>query len=177
MAKLGIGDEAIPFSLPGVDGEAHSLSNHQEKAAVAVIFTCNHCPYARAWEDRIVSIQSDYRDQGLQVLAINANDADKYPNDGFTQMQQRAEEKDFNFPYLQDESQELAAAYGAERTPEVFLFDSDRKLAYHGAVDDNYDDPNAVQQNYLRDAIEAVLANAEPSTSETRPVGCTIKWK
>lgn len=177
MAKLGIGDEAIPFSLPGVDGEAHSLSNHQEKAAVAVIFTCNHCPYARAWEDRIVSIQNDYRDQGLQVLAINANDADKYPNDGFTQMQQCAEEKDFNFPYLQDESQELAAAYGAERTPEVFLFDSDRKLAYHGAVDDNYDDPNAVRENYLRDAIEAVLSGEGPSVSETRPVGCTIKWK
>lgn len=177
MAKLGIGDEAIPFSLPGVDGEAHSLSNHQEKAAVAVIFTCNHCPYARAWEDRIVSIQNDYRDQGLQVLAINANDADKYPNDGFTQMQQRAEEKDFNFPYLQDESQELAAAYGAERTPEVFLFDGDRKLTYHGTVDDNYDDPNAVQRNYLRDAIEAMLSGEGASLSETRPVGCTIKWK
>lgn len=177
MAKLGIGDEAIPFSLPGVDGEARSLSEYQDRAAVAVIFTCNHCPYARAWEDRIVLIQNDYKDRGVQVLAINANDADKYPDDGFTQMQKRAEEKNFNFPYLQDESQELAVAYDAERTPEVFLFDGDRKLAYHGAVDDNYDDPNAVRENYLRDAIEAVLSGEGPSVSETRPVGCTIKWK
>ena len=177
MAKLEIGDNAILFSLPGVDGDTHSLYEYQDKEAVAVIFTCNHCPYARAWEDRIVSIQSDYADRDIQVLAINANDADKYPDDGFPQMQQRAEEKNFSFPYLQDESQELAAAYGAERTPEVFLLDSDRKLVYHGAVDDNYDDPNAVQEHYLRDAIEAVLSDEEPSTSQTRPVGCTIKWK
>ena len=177
MAKLEIRDDAIPFSLPGVDGEAHSLSEHQDSAAVAVIFTCNHCPYARAWEDRIVSIQNDYGDRGLQVLAINANDAGKYPDDSFPKMQQRAEEKNFSFPYLQDESQEVAVAYGAGRTPEVFLFDGERKLAYHGAVDDNYDDPNAVRENYLRDAVEAVLASEEPSASQTRPVGCSIKWK
>ena len=146
MTKLAIGDEAIPFVLTGVDDEAHSLSDYEEKEAIAVIFTCNHCPYARAWEDRIVSIQDDYSAQGVQVLAINANDADKYPDDGFSKMQQRAEEKNFSFPYLQDESQELAAAYGAERTPEVFLFDSARKLAYYGAVDDNYDDPNAKER-------------------------------
>lgn len=177
MSKLNIGDEAIPFTLPGVDGEAYSLSNYQDKAAVAVVFTCNHCPYARAWEDRIVSIQNDYADQGVQVLAINANDAEKYPDDGFQQMQQRAGEKSFSFPYLHDESQEVATAYGAERIPEVFLFDGDRKLAYHGAVDDNYDDPNAVEERYLRDAIDAVLSGGEPPASETRPVGCTIKWK
>ena len=132
MANLSIGDEAIFFGLPGVDGVTHSLSDYGEKAAVAVIFTCNHCPYARAWEDRIVSIQSDYGSTGLQVLTINANDAEKYPDDDFPQMQQRAEAKGFNFPYLHDETQEIATAYGTERTPEVFLFDGDRKLAYHG---------------------------------------------
>ena len=177
MAKLGIGDEAVSFDLPGVDGETHSLSDYEGKAAVAVVFTCNHCPYARAWEDRIVSIQEDHSPSGLQVLAINANDADKYPDDGFPQMQQRAEEKGFNFPYLHDEPQEVAAAYGAERTPEVFLFNGDRRLVYHGAVDDNYDDPDDVQVAYLRDAVEAALAGDKPSTSQTRPVGCTIKWK
>ncbi len=177
MSNLDIGDKAIGFDLPGTDQETHSLSDYGEKAAVAVVFTCNHCPYARAWEDRIVSIQGDYSGSGLQVLAINANDADKYLDDGFPQMQQRAEEKGFNFPYLRDESQEVAAAYGAERTPEVFLFDGDGKLAYHGAVDDNYDDPDAVQNAYLRDAVEAVLAGKEPPTSQTRPVGCSIKWK
>ena len=177
MAKLEIGDDVLPFSLPGVDGEAHSLTAYQNKEAIIVIFTCNHCPYARAWEDRIVSIQNDYQDQGLQVLAVNANDADKYPDDGFPQMKQRAEEKGFSFPYLQDESQEVAVAYGAERTPEVFLLNGARKLVYHGAVDDNYDDPNAVREHYLRDSIDAVLAGEEPSTSHTSPVGCTIKWK
>ncbi len=177
MAKLEIGDDAIPFSLPGVDGDTHSLSAYQDKEAVAVIFTCNHCPYARAWEGRIVSIQNDYADQGVQVLAINANDAEKYPDDGFPRMHQRAEEKNFTFPYLHDESQEVASAYGAERTPEVFLFDGDRKLVYHGAVDDNYDDPDAVQENYLRDAVEAVLSGQGLSVSQTRTVGCTIKWK
>ncbi|MGF1471003.1 MAG: thioredoxin family protein [Rubrobacteraceae bacterium] len=177
MAKLSTGDEAIPFDLPGVDGENHALSGYPDKAAVAVIFTCNHCPYARAYEDRIVSIQSDYGSGGLQVLAISANDARKYPDDGFPQMQQRAEQKGFNFPYLHDESQEVAAAYGAERTPEVFLFDGDRKLVYHGAVDDNYDDPEHVRNHYLREAVEAALSGEEPPTSHTSPVGCTIKWK
>lgn len=177
MTNINAGDDAIPFELPGVDGETHKLADYEEKEAVAVIFTCNHCPYARAWEDRIVSIQDDYGSSGLQVIAINANDAEKYPDDGFPQMKQRAKEKGFNFPYLHDESQEVARAYGAERTPEVFLFDAARKLAYHGAVDDNYDDPDAVRDAYLRDAIEAVLSGERPSTPHTSPVGCTIKWK
>lgn len=177
MANLSIGDDAVPFELPGVDGQTRILSDYDEKSAVAVVFTCNHCPYARAWEDRIVSIQNDYDSRSLQVLAINANDAGKYPDDGFPQMQKRAEEKGFNFPYLHDESQEVAAAYGAERTPEVFLFDGDRKLAYHGAVDDNYDDPGSVREHYLRNAIEAVLSGEEPSNPHTSPVGCSIKWK
>ena len=177
MTNLSIGDEAAPFKLPGVDGETHSLTGQAEKAAVAVIFTCNHCPYARAWEDRIVSIQNDYASAGLQILAINANDADKYPDDSFPQMQQRAEEKGFNFPYLYDESQEVAATYGAERTPEVFLFDGDQNLVYHGAIDDNYDDPDEINTHYLREAVEAVLSEEEPPTSHTSPVGCSIKWK
>jgi peroxiredoxin len=177
MPNLNVGDETVPFELPGVDGKSHSLEDHQDKSAVAVIFTCNHCPYARAWEDRIVAIQNDYAGRGLQVLAINANDARKYPDDGFPQMRRRAEEKGFNFPYLHDASQEVAASYGAERTPEVFLFDGDGRLAYHGAVDDDYDDPAAVREHYLRDAVEAVLAGKEPPVTETRPVGCTIKWK
>ncbi len=177
MTNLSIGDEAVPFELPGVDGDTHSLSDYEEKAAVAIVFTCNHCPYARAWEDRIVSIQNDYGSGGLQVVAINANDAEKYPDDGFPQMQQRAGEKGFNFPYLHDESQEVATAYGAERTPEVFLFGGDRKLAYHGAIDDNYDDPDAVHNYYLREAIEAILSGEKPTTSHTSPVGCSIKWK
>lgn len=177
MPKFAIGDRAIPFELPGVDGGTHSLQDYVEKQAVVVVFSCNHCPYVRAWEDRMVQIQADYADQGVQLIAINANDADKYPDDGFDQMQERAEEKGFNFPYLRDDSQEVARAYGAERTPEVFLFDKDRRLQYHGTIDDNYDNPYAVKTHLLRNALDAVLVGVEPITQETIPVGCTIKWK
>jgi peroxiredoxin len=147
------------------------------KNAVVVIFSCNHCPYVRAWEDRLVQIQADYEAKGAQLVAINANDESKYPDDSFSKMKERAIEKKFNFPYLRDESQEVASAYGAQRTPEVFLFDKSGTLRYHGVVDDNYDEPAAVKRKYLRDALDAVLSGKVPLTAETMPVGCSIKWK
>ena len=177
MAKIRIGDRAIPFNLPGVDGTKHSSQEYSGKNAVVVIFSCNHCPYVQAWEDRMVQIQTDYASKGAQLVAINSNDASKYPEDSFVKMKERAREKRFNFPYLHDESQELARAYGAERTPEVFLFDKAGTLRYHGVIDDNYDDPASVRSKYLRDALDAVLSGKLPSTNETKPVGCTIKWK
>lgn len=177
MTNLQPGDRAIAFALPGVDGKAHALGDYADKNAVAVVFTCNHCPYARAWEDRFVQIQADYADKGVQIVAINANDAVKYPADSLDAMKQRASEKHFNFPYLQDESQEIARQYGAERTPEIFLFDKKGVLQYHGAPDDNHEDPNAVQHPYLRAALDAVLAGNAPAITQTPPVGCTIKWK
>jgi peroxiredoxin len=178
MANLKPGDKAIAFELPGVDDRRHALADYAEdKEAVAVIFTCNHCPYARAWEDRIVRIQADYADRGAQVIAINPNDPQKYPADSFPKMKERAQEKGFNFPYLYDESQEVARAYGAERTPEVFLFGKDGTLRYHGTVDDNYEDPGAVENHYLRDALDRALADEQPAVAETRPIGCTIKWR
>ena len=177
MANLKLGDKAVPFELPGVDDGSHALVDYADKETVAVVFTCNHCPYARAWEDRLIDIQADYASRGVQLVAINANDAKKYPDDSFPRMKERSEEKGFNFPYLYDESQEIARAYGASRTPEIFLFDKGGTLRYHGTVDDNYDDPAAVKTAYLREALEAVLAEREPSTAETTPVGCTIKWK
>jgi peroxiredoxin len=177
MANLRIGDKALPFNLAGVDGVNHSLGEYTGKDAVVVIFSCNHCPYVRAWEDRMVKIQNDYASRGVQLVAINANDAAKYPEDSFPNMKERAREKHFNFPYLRDESQEVARAYGAERTPEVFLFDKTATLRYHGVIDDNYDDPTAVKVKYLRDALDAVLSGTSPQTMETKPVGCSIKWK
>lgn len=177
MSKLKIGDKAIPFSLPGVDGHEHSLGDYADKEVVAVFFSCNHCPYVRAWEDRMVQIQANYADKGVQLIAINSNDVKKYPDDSFPKMRERAQEKGFNFPYLYDESQQLARLYGAERTPEFFVFDKDRVLRYHGAIDDNYDNPNAVKNHYLQDALDAVLAGQTPAIAETPPVGCTIKWK
>jgi len=177
MTALKIGDHAIPFNLPGVDGTTHNLNEYSGKVAVAVIFSCNHCPYVRAWEDRMIKIQADYASKGVQLIAINANDAAKYPEDSFAKMKERASEKHFNFPYLRDESQGVARAYGAERTPEVFLLDKTGSLRYHGAIDDNYDDSTKVKANYLRSALDAVISGTVPSTAETKPVGCTVKWK
>jgi peroxiredoxin len=177
MANLKPGDQAISFALPGVDDQQYTLADYADKEAVAVIFSCNHCPYVRAWEDRMVQIQADYATKGVQLIAVSSNDARKYPDDSFPRMKERAQEKGFNFPYLYDETQEIAHAYGAERTPEVFLFDQGGALCYHGAIDDNYDDPSAVQSHFLREALDAVLAGQVPSTAQTPPVGCTIKWR
>jgi peroxiredoxin len=177
MANLKIGDKAIPFNLPGVDDGNHSLAEYSGKNAVVVIFSCNHCPYVQAWEGRMVQTQKDYATKGVQLIAINANDDDKYPEDSFPRMKERARAKHFNFPYLRDESQEVARAYGAERTPEVFLFDKATTLRYHGVIDDNYDDETAVRVRFLRDALDSVLSGIQPSTIETKPVGCSIKWK
>ena len=177
MANLKTGDKAISFNLPGIDGANHALAEYSGKNAVAVIFSCNHCPYVRAWEDRMVQIQADYAPKGVQLVAINANDAVKYPEDSFEKMKERAKEKHFNFLYLRDEKQEVARAYGAERTPEVFLFDKAGTLRYHGVIDDNYDNPATVKVKYLRDAMDAVLSGKQPATADTKPVGCTIKWK
>lgn len=177
MAKLRIGDRAVPFRLPGVDGQEHAAEDYADRAVLVVIFSCNHCPYVRAWEDRMVAIQRDYGGRGAQFLVISANDAQKYPEDGFDRMKERAREKGFNFPYLYDETQDVARAYGAERTPEVFVFDRDRVLRYHGAIDDNYEDPAKVRAHYLRTALDALLAGQQLPAQETAPVGCTVKWK
>lgn len=131
----------------------------------------------RAWEDRILAIQADYANKGVQLIAINANDASRVPDDDFPSMKERAREKKFNFPYLRDEDQRTAKSYGAQRTPEVFLFDIHRVLRYHGTIDDNYDNPKAVKVHYLRNALDAILQDKRVAVEETAPVGCTIKWK
>ncbi len=177
MAKVRIGDRILPFRLPGTDGRMHAVEDYADRAVLVVIFSCNHCPYVQAWEDRMIALQRAYADRGVQFLLINSNDPEQYPEDSFPRMKERAEQKGYPFPYLYDETQEVARAYGAERTPEVFVFDRERVLRYHGAIDDNYEDPNAVKHHYLRDALEAVLAGREVPVSETRPVGCTIKWR
>jgi peroxiredoxin len=177
MTNLQPGDQSIDFTLPGVDGSKHTLGDYDNKSAVVVVFTCNHCPYALGWEGRFIEIQRDYAGKDVQIIAISANDAAKYPADNFDAMKQRASQQGFNFPYLYDESQAVAQAYGAERTPEIFLFDIHGVLKYHGAPDDNHEDPSAVQHAYLRDALDAVLAGQSPAIAQTQPVGCTIKWK
>ena len=177
MANLSMGDRAIDFELPGVDGENYSLQDVSAgKEATAVVFMCNHCPYVLAWLDRIIEAAREYAGEDVAFVGINANDAIKYPADSMERMQALAAERDLPFPYLRDESQEVARAYGAERTPEFFVFDRDLRLRYHGAPDSNYDDAEGAEP-YLQNALDAVLDDKAPPVQETPPVGCTIKWK
>lgn len=177
MASIALESRLVPFALEGTDGKVHRPEEYAGATVLGIIFTCNHCPYAQAWEGRLIEAQRAYADRGVQLLLINSNDPRKVPDDSFEQMQRRAAAKGYPFPYLFDETQEIAKAYGASRTPEIFLFDRTRVLRYHGAPDDNYDNPHAVQHAYLRGAIDALLTGGVPPVSETRPVGCTIKWK
>ena len=173
---IALATEAPTFDLPGVDGRRHSLGDYADTPALAVVWSCNHCPYVQAWEGRMIDLQREFGDRGFGLVAINSNDADAYPEDSFEAMQARAEDQGFNFDYLYDEDQSALNAYGAERTPEVFLFDGDRRLVYHGAIDDSRDE-TAVTRQYLRDALDAVLEGREPRIAETPPSGCSVKWR
>ena len=173
---LTLGMEAPGFDLPGVDGENHSLDSYGDAEAIVLVQSCNHCPWVQAWEGRLSAIARDYAERGVRVVAISSNDAESHPEDSFEEMQARSSAQGFAFEYLYDEPQSVARALGAERTPEVFLFDRDRRLVYHGAIDDDRDE-TAVGQHYLRDALDAVLAGREPAVGETPAVGCSVKWK
>lgn len=174
---LALHERLVPFTLPATDGSTVSSDQFADAPVLGVIFWCNHCPYVQAWEDRLIALQREYAGRGVRLVMISSNDPVAYPDDSFTAMQARAREKAYPFPYLFDETQEVARAFGATRTPEVFLFDRTRTLRYHGAPDDNVEDPAAVTRRYLRDAIEALLAGRDPATAATPPRGCTIKWK
>ena len=173
---LEIGSSAAGFSLPATDGKIYSLDAFNDKKLLLVIFSCNHCPYVQAYEERIKQIQSDFI-YDLKIAAISSNDANNYPEDSFEEMKKRSEQKQFNFPYLYDESQEIAKRYGATHTPEIFLFNENRELIFHGKIDDNWQDVNSVKSKYLRNAIEEYLAGKPISVPETFTIGCTIKWK
>lgn len=174
---LALRDEIVPFSLPATDGTRVSPEDLVDPRVLGVIFWCNHCPYVKAWEGRVIALQREYSGKGVQFVLVSSNDPVAYPDDSFAQMGARVSEKAYPFPYVFDESQQVAHAYGATRTPEAFLFGPDRTLRYHGAIDDNFEDPDAVTHNYLRDAIEALLEDKDPPVASTAPVGCTIKWK
>lgn len=174
---MQLGEQAKDFSLKGVDGKTYSLASFAHAKALVVVFSCNHCPYVKAVEDRLIDIQRDYAAKGAALVAINANDAVNYPEDSFDKMVARAQEKGFNFPYLRDDTQETARAYAATHTPHLFVFDGARKLAYTGKIDDNWQDAAAVKQRHLRDALDDLLAGRGVRVPETHAIGCTIKWK
>jgi peroxiredoxin len=174
--SVAVGTRAPAFTLPDTDGAEWSRSGEEPAPATVVVFTCNHCPYALAWHERIMQVARDYAERGVRFLAISSNDASRYPADSYDAMHRRVSADPWPMPYLYDESQEVAHAYGAKTTPDIFVLDAAGELAYRGAPDADYDDPS---QNaaWLRDALDAVLAGERPARAETRPVGCSIKWK
>jgi peroxiredoxin len=167
---------APSFDLPGVDGRNHGLGDYADAGILVLIQSCNHCPWVQAWEGRMNAIAGEYADRGVRVVAIASNDAVAYPEDGLPAMIERARKQGCVFDYLYDEDQSVARALGSERTPEVFVFDQDRRLAYHGVIDDDREGDN-ITQHYLRDSLDALLAGKQPPVAETTPLGCTVKWR
>lgn len=173
---LEIHDACPAFDLPGTDDKSHSLASFTDDLLVIVV-SCNHCPYVVAYEPRIVALAREYAAPKVGWVAINANDATRYPDDGMQPMKARARERGFTFPYLRDDSQSFVRALGARFTPEVFVFDRERKLRYHGRIDDNHRDPTRVTASDLRNALDALSAGKEPPVAQTTAFGCSIKWK
>ncbi|MCA9608079.1 MAG: thioredoxin family protein [Myxococcales bacterium] len=178
-SALALGAEAPmrTHRMRGVDGQQTSIASVAGEHGTLVIFTCNHCPWAQAWESRITALGNTYRQRGVGVIAINSNDPEEFAADGYPQMQERARAAGMQFPYVVDETSNVARAFGATRTPEAFLFDGRGHLVYHGAIDDNAHEPAQVQHHYLRDALDAVVAGRPIAEGETRFLGCTIKFR
>ncbi len=175
-----VGDRGRDFSLKNVDGKMFGMNDLKNNQGVILIFTCNHCPFSVAYENRIIALDNKYSLLGYPVVAINPNDKTREPEDSFENMVIRAREKNFNFPYLYDESQEIAKTYGATRTPHVYVLKKEGKkfiIKYIGAIDDNSDDAEKVTSKYVENAVDALLAGKEVTTNETKAIGCGIKWK
>lgn len=175
-----VGDEAKGFKLKNVNGKQVSLADYKDTKGFIVIFTCNHCPYSVAYEDRIIEIDKKYKSKGYPVIAINPNDPELYESDSFENMIVRAKEKGFTFPYLIDETQEVFKRYGATKTPHVFILSNNSgkyTVEYIGAIDNNYKDASEATSHYVDDAVDALLQNKKPEITSTKAIGCGIKTK
>jgi len=178
VAGYKVGDVATDFSLKNVDGKMVSLKDIKGAKGYIVVFTCNHCPYAQAYEDRIMALDKKYKALGYPVVAINPNNPEKQKEDSFAKMQERAKEKKFAFPYLLDEGQKIFPQYGATKTPHVYILQKTAKgnvVKYIGAIDDNYEDAAAVKQKYAENALDALLKGKDVTVKETKAIGCSIK--
>jgi len=174
---LEIAEPAPNFDLPGVDGKSYSLADFADAKVLIVVFSCNHCPYVVGSEERMKALHADYSPRGVAMIAINSNETDNHPTDDFDHMVERAKEKGFEFPYVRDEGQDVARAYGALRTPHFFVFDAGRRLRYTGRMDDNPRQGGQETTRELRDALDALLEGADPPVQVTNPIGCNVKWK
>lgn len=172
-----IGDKATDFKLKSVDGKMYGMADYKEAKGFIVVFTCNHCPFAVKYEDRINALAKKYKSQGYILLAINPNDPAVQAEDSYELMKVRAKEKGFAFPYLFDEGQKIYPQYGATKTPHVFLLDKNRIVKYIGAIDDNVDSASDVKEKYLENAIAALENGKSPSPEMTKAIGCSIKAK
>lgn len=174
---LQIGDSAPDFNLPGIDGKNHALADYRDAKVLVIVFSCNHCPFVVGSEARMKQFVADYQDQSVQMVAINSNETDNHPTDSFEHMVEHAKQIGMTWPYLRDESQEVARAYGALRTPHFYVFDPQRTLKYTGRMDDAPREPGKETTRELRDAVDAVLAGKTPEVPLTNPIGCNVKWK
>jgi len=175
--KLRPGDAAPEFALPGTDGSTHRLTDFSDQPLFLAVFWCNHCPYVQAWESRMVDIGRRYGPKGVGIVLINSNDADAYPDDRFESMARRAKEKQYPFPYLRDETQEVAHSYGALVTPHPMLFGKDRRLLFQGRIDNDHQHPERVTHRYLEAALDQALADHPVAPAELPVAGCTVKWR
>jgi len=173
---LALGANMPHFILPDTNGQMVN-SETIDSDVLVVIFTCNHCPYAQAYEDRFVAMANTFKNDSVQLVLISSNDATDYPEDSFEAMQQKAQQQGYTFPYCYDESQEVAHSFGALCTPHCFVFNQQRALAYKGRVDDNWRDTNAVEDASLQNAITDIVAGNTPTNPEVNAIGCSIKWK
>jgi peroxiredoxin len=174
---LQLNAKAPEFDLPGVDGKRYSVGSFKSSKILIVVFSCNHCPYVVGSEERMNKLYADYSAKGVAMVAINSNETEGHPGDSFENMVQRAKEKNFRFAYVRDDSQEVALAYGALRTPHFYVFDAERKLRYTGRMDDNPRNPGKETTRELRDALDDLLAGRAVKVAVTNPVGCNVKWK
>jgi peroxiredoxin len=174
---IELGTPCPSFDLLAVDGKRYTRESFSHSKLMVVAFTCNHCPYVQAYEQRLMDLVGKFSSQGVAFVCINANDSKTYPEDSFEGMKDRAKKLGFNFHYLWDESQTVAKSFNAACTPEFYVYDADRKLRYHGRLDDNHKDPSAVKERYLESALDALLAGQTLRTAQTAAMGCSIKWK
>lgn len=176
-SKTPVGWQAPDFHLPATDGKTYSLSSFKKKKGIVVVFTCNHCPYAQAAWPLLIELAAKYKKKGIAFVAINPNDEKAYPEDSFAEIKKRVFDWKINFPYLQDKTQEVARAYNAQCTPDIYLLNKNKKLYYRGRINDNWQDPEEAQEHNLEDAIDSLLAGHPPPKNQPPSMGCSIKWR